>query len=264
MNRALPFLATEKPDWFNAYQQTQGPRVEKAMLKAKYVVSFIRYDAGKALYVGLFKIGSHRPIGKEEFWKTEPYRQMRDDYDLEGWGEEEKRSTILWFDLRPVPFVPEWVGKLVLTWPPPELAWMRRAHRNTLAVFAIREESALVRPMPRWDEITLSISELRVLPPNWAVAMRQWRAIYYAFDPEDGKGYIGSAYGAENLHQRWMVYVRTGHGNNKHMRPRKGHDFRFSILERLSPDLPKEDVTAREATWKKRLHTHWPAGLNDN
>ena len=35
----LPSLAAEKPEVFKAYQQTQGRRVEKAMLTARYVAS---------------------------------------------------------------------------------------------------------------------------------------------------------------------------------------------------------------------------------
>jgi len=31
LNRVLPWLAAEKPHLFNAYQQTQGTRVERAM-----------------------------------------------------------------------------------------------------------------------------------------------------------------------------------------------------------------------------------------
>ena len=40
---------------YNAYQQTQGKVVEKAMKKAEYVASFIGHEPGKALFVGLYK-----------------------------------------------------------------------------------------------------------------------------------------------------------------------------------------------------------------
>jgi hypothetical protein len=38
----------------------------------------------------------------------------------------------------------------------------------------------------------------------------------------------------------------------------------FTILQRVSPDMEAEDVIQLEATWKKRLHTRPPHGLNDN
>jgi hypothetical protein len=52
LDKALPWFAADKPDVFNAYQQTQSERVERAMAGAKYVASFIGREAGKALFIG--------------------------------------------------------------------------------------------------------------------------------------------------------------------------------------------------------------------
>ena len=38
LRRVFTWLAAEKPNVYNAYQRVQGPRAEKAMLKAKYLV----------------------------------------------------------------------------------------------------------------------------------------------------------------------------------------------------------------------------------
>ena len=48
LNKVLPWLAAERPDVFNAYQQTQSEKVERAMRNAKYVASFIGHEGGKA------------------------------------------------------------------------------------------------------------------------------------------------------------------------------------------------------------------------
>jgi hypothetical protein len=45
LNKVLPWLAAEQPEVFNAYQQTQGGRVEKAVSGASYVASFIGHAA---------------------------------------------------------------------------------------------------------------------------------------------------------------------------------------------------------------------------
>ena len=50
LNKVLPLLALNKPDVFNAYQQTQGPKVERDLQAAKYVASFIRHPSRKALF----------------------------------------------------------------------------------------------------------------------------------------------------------------------------------------------------------------------
>ena len=86
----------------------------------------------------------------------------------------------------------------------------------------------------------------------------------FIHDLSDGKSYVGSAYGEENILQRWREYARSGHGGNKHLRGRDATNFRFAILQRLSPDLPDAEVIRAEATWKERLLSRWPSGLNDN
>lgn len=177
---------------------------------------------------------------------------------------EESRSSCLWFELALTDFYAYWKGKLIVGWPPPERAWWRRSHRNEFPVIAILEDSALDAAMPEWDEIELSWEELGVLPTRWTAKLSEWRGIYYIFDTADGKGYVGSAYGESNLLGRWLNYAARGHGGNKLLRQREPRNFRFTILQRVSPDLPATDVIRLEGSWKRRLHTRAPYGLNDN
>ena len=48
------------------------------------------------------------------------------------------------------------------------------------------------------------------------------------------------------------------------LRQRDPKNFRFTILQRVSPDMDAGDVIRLEGTWKERLHTRSPLGLNDN
>jgi hypothetical protein len=84
------------------------------------------------------------------------------------------------------------------------------------------------------------------------------------FDVSDGKGYVGSAYGDGNLLGKWQEYATLGHGGNTLLRKRDPRQFRFSILQRVSPDMDANDVIRVEGTWKDRLHSRFPRGLNDN
>jgi hypothetical protein len=265
LNKVLPWLAAEKPEVFNAYQQTQGEKVEKAMTRAAYVASFIGHEPGRALFIGLYSIGKSRPMNHEEFWKVPAYVEMK-ALGMKGYNEEEARvrPSILWFDLVPTDFHASWKGKLIVGWPPPERSWWRRAERNDIPVLAVLEESKLDAAMPNWDQITLSWEELGVLPGRWRSALSQWRGVYYIFDSSDGKGYVGSAYGENNLLGRWLNYAASGHGGNSLLRKRDATKFRFSILQRVSPDMDPDDVIRLESTWKERLHTRLPYGLNDN
>jgi hypothetical protein len=185
-------------------------------------------------------------------------------FGMHGWSDTDERSSQLWFDLEQADFYTAWKGKLVIGWPPPEKAWWRRAHRNDFPIHALHEESMLASEMPRWSDLDLSWADLSVLPAAWRTALSQWRGIYLIFDRNDGKGYVGAAYGPDNILGRWRNYAASGHGGNALLRKRTPTDFSFTILERVSPDLTPTEVIRLEASWKQRLHTRQPYGLNDN
>jgi len=262
LNKVLPWLAAERPDVFNAYQQTQGEKVEKAMLKARYVASFIGHQPGKALFIGLYRIGDSHPLTYEEYWRVPAYEEMK-AFGMRGFVEA-SRDYCLWFDLQLQDFYKHWKGKLVIGWPPPELSWWRRAERNQFPVIAVTEDSSLDAAMPDWNDLVLRWDELSVLPVRWRLVLSQWRGIYFIRDSSDGKAYVGSAYGADNLYGRWRNYGAVGHGGNVLLRQRDPHNFSFSILQRVSPDMDVEDIVQIESSWKDRLHTRAPSGLNDN
>lgn len=112
--------------------------------------------------------------------------------------------------------------------------------------------------------LALGWQELQTLPISWRNALSHWRGIYYIHDSASGKGYVGSAYGADNLLGRWMGYAASGHGGNRLLRGLDPAGFAFSILQRTSPDMEADAVVALESSWKERLHTRQPFGLNDN
>ena len=261
LQKILPWLVEDKPDVFNAYQQTQGPKVEKAMLKAKYVASFIGHKAAKALFVGLYKNTGHRPLSFDQFWKIPAQVELNKKYGMRGM--EDKCKTCLWFDLVSLDILTEWRGKLVVNWPGQELSWWRWANRNKFEILAITEESIFDRKMPKWNQLTLNWNDLGLIPRKWQEELSRWRGIYFILDENDGKDYVGAAYGEENLLGRWRSYAKSGHGGNKKMKERDPEHFRFSILQILPHDMEKEEVQHIEKTWKDRLHTR-EFGMNDN
>jgi hypothetical protein len=260
LNKVLPWLASEQPDIFNAYQQTQTGRGEGALKQAEFLASFIGHEPGKAVFVGLFKVDGSRPITFDQYWKIPAYRQMK------AWGHSGfagDRPSILWFDLTELDFHRDWKGKLIVRWPPPERSWFRWAEKARILVDAILDESQFVRALPDWSGLVLTWDELRVLPRKLQDKLREWRGVYFIYDVGRGKGYVGSAYGADNIYGRWLNYAKSGHGGNKLLRQAKPSDLRFSILERVSPDLDSKEVTRIESTWKIRLLTR-EYGLNQN
>jgi hypothetical protein len=51
-------MAADRPEVFNAYQQTQSPAAEKALMKAEIAASFIAEKQEKALFV----VNQTRPL----------------------------------------------------------------------------------------------------------------------------------------------------------------------------------------------------------
>lgn len=123
--------------------------------------------------------------------------------------------------------------------------------------------SAFVEQMPDWRDLVLPHHRLQSLPTTWQATLSQWRGIYVIVDQSSGQQYVGSAYGSENILARWRQYASSGHGGNVGLRGREAAEFHFAILERVSPDMPAEEVIRLEATWKKRLGTR-EFGLNAN
>ena len=257
LRKVLPWLASEQPDVYNAYQQTQTPKVKKQMLRATHVASFIGDRVGAALFVGLYENRDHWKVTKADRIK------IRANCELWKYGAIEGSEDNTWFDLVLTDHFRDWSGRLIIHWPPPEISWSRWSAKNEFLIEAILEESLLSPDMPNWRELTLTWDELQVIPASWKNALSQWRGIYLILDTSDGKAYVGAAYGKDNLLGRWLGYSKTGHGGNKQLKKRNASNFRFTILERVSPDMKADDVIRREASWKTRLHTR-EFGLNEN
>lgn len=263
LNRNFDWIVSERPDLFDCYQNTHNSRTESALKRAKYVASFLRRGAGEALFIGLFEIHGWRDLSSDE-WAARPLHMELEKYGMAGASGGAHREAIAEFDLRPTMFLEQWKRRLVITWPGLERSWYRWGDRNIFPVIAIAEEDALAREIPQWYEISLTHAELAILPRKWCDALRHWRGVYLITDRSDRRLYVGSAGGAENLLQRWQEYARSGHGGNKHLRARKPSNFVFSILQRVSPDLPLDELVNLEGSWKTRLSSYWPDGLNEN
>jgi len=179
LRNVFPMLAADRSDLFNAYQQTQTEKLEKAMLSAGYVASFVAQDNAKAAFVGLYKIGKSKPLTHKQYWQVPSYIELR-ALGMQGFTGK-KRNSVLWFDLAPIDFYASWRGKLIVDWPPPERAWWRRAHRNNIPVHAILEDSVLDPPTKKWDEVDFGWRELGVLTRRWQAKLSEWRGVYLHF-----------------------------------------------------------------------------------
>jgi hypothetical protein len=264
LNQVFDWLASERLDLLECYQDSHAPRTEAALLRARYVASFIRHSPGTALFVGLYeRLGQTRMTEAEQ--QSRPRHQELMRLGMSGnFSTADGRSEVTVFNLASLPWHEDWSGRLVVKWPGLERSWYRWADRNSIAVEAIAAEKLWVKSIKAWDEVILTWAELALLPKNWMDTMRQWRGVYLITDTSDNLHYVGSASGSENIYQRWMDYKRTGNGGNKLLRTRDPSNFRFSILQVTAQDASTSEVVALENKWKDRLRTRSPLGLNEN
>lgn len=262
LREALPLLSLHRPDLYQAYQCAHGPRVEASILATQFVASFVGVRPGEAIFLGMYRNHGARPITHEQYWKMKSHQELRNNFGMVGLSG--GRPTIMWFDLRLTDFYQDWAGKLVVNWTEPERAWSRRAHRNSFKILAINEDDVRHPSMPGWSELIWSWDRLHLLSAKERDRLSQWRGIYFIFDTEASKGYVGSAGGVDNLLGRWTNYKASGDGGNKLLKKRDPKNFLFSILQLVPHDLPKEELVKAENNWKDRLHTRAPYGLNAN
>lgn len=263
LNLAFDTIATERPDLFNCYQSTHGPRAEAALKKAKYLASFVRHDPGTAVFIGLFQVDDFEVRNSEEI-EARPLHQELVRLGMSGDFATRHNRQVVEFELKLTDWAADWTNRLIIEWPGSDRAWYQWGGRNEFQIRALADGPVIANNMPEWRELVLPWMMLNALPQTWVNALRHWRGIYLITDHSDGKQYVGSAYGAENLWQRWINYRETRHGGNKRLRERNAENFNFSILERVSPDAPLDEVIELETSWKRRIQTHWPQGLNEN
>jgi hypothetical protein len=263
LNRVFDWIVGERRDLFDCYQSNHGSRTESALSRAKHLASFVRHTPGTALFAGFYDVASSRLLSPAACLER-PLHQELMALGMSGYKAIEDRARILEFDLKLTDWRADWIGKLVIRWPGLERSWYRWADRNSFEIESIAPENLFARAMPSWDQLCLNWNQLAVLPASWRAQLRNWRGIYLIIDQSDGRQYVGSACGSENMLQRWLEYSRTGHGGNVLLKQRNPADFRFSILQMTAHDLPETVVVQLEQSWKNRLRTRSPNGLNEN
>lgn len=260
LKRVMPWLVAERPDLFKAYQQIQWSTLEAAMTKAEVMASFVAQETGTATFAGVYRIGSWQALDYEGYCAFPGNRELE---ALGMSGRSPENADCLAFELEGLDVHADYVGRLVIEWPKPYQNWWRWATKGGFGISAIEAESRFVRAMPEWNELILNWHELHALPGSWRGKLAEWRGVYLIYDTQRRSGYVGSAYGSDNILGRWLGYARTGHGGNAGLRASKPDALRFSILQRTSPDLEAREVIALEQSWKARLHTR-EFGLNRN
>lgn len=256
-------LAEENETLFEAYQSTH-PKIQEATLKRRpFIASFVMTMPGELTFVGLYHVeclGSQSAaqlLNDHNF--TEMLRRI-DGHKIDVGRQAAHLGGRERFAFSKIDSLAHLKGRLVVQ-DAGGRNYVRLAETTSLQILEIKRKPTLAPPFPSWRNLTLSKQELMSLPREWEIALSHLSGIYLITDMFDGAPYVGAAYGAENFFGRWRVHVSGDKGITAKLALRNTANFRFSILELLNISTPIEEVTGREQSWMRRLHSK-EIGLN--
>jgi len=189
-----------------------------------------------------------------------------------------KRGEKVWFEYstRLLPGLDSLVGRAIVHFEKKFRASYLKgpSYAQKLFLTELREEKLSVGEFPGYNQTLLSYHLLKTVirkqPPSWKAALENVSGVYLVMDNQNGKTYVGSAYGGEGLWQRWTAYAKNGHGGNRELRDvlsAKGaaykQHFQFAILEVFDLNAGKDYALKRENHWKTVLRSR-EFGYNGN
>lgn len=258
----LPGLVRTRRAAMKTYEAAHGIIVSRALSKGRpLVASFLKAgrarDAGTSamLFAGIYTNPGPRQRARVDLEADEELLWLRENFGYFDHFGDRDWTHWTWFDLGLSEQLADLQGRLVLE---ARLTqnYVRLAEKLRAPIFAIHQESTFDAAPPSWRRMRPTTGMLAALPPAWAAKLAaEWRGVYLIVDETEDEGYVGSAAGADNLLGRWRAHVSREGGVTVGLADRDPRRFRFSILERVSPDATPGEVSRLEQTWMDRLDT---------
>ena len=148
---------------------------------------------------------------------------------------------------------------------------------NDIEVVEILDKSYENHVFSGYENIDYSFKQIKEIinrePLDWKCALENVKGIYMLSNTENGKRYVGSAYGDSGIWSRWRQYCTNGHGGNKELCAlveQKGYDyieqnFKFTLLEIHPMFTSDEAIILRESYWKEvMMSRNKKFGYNSN
>lgn len=245
------------PDYIEYYQAEQKP---STFQNCDYVFSFIGEEGNSARFLGCYKVGGYQPVSEVLPKLPEKYREIRKKW--------EDNQECVYFDLQKTNILESLQNRLIVQWKNP-ISWNQWGI-NDMPVIAISSR----KPFPGYESISLTYQELKEIieeqNSEWLNPLSKVDGVYLITTP---KGlYVGAAYNAQGIWNRWKEYVDTKHGNHSTRlkelvdeNPEICNEFRFSLLKVFPKRSTPKDVIDWENHFMKVLQTrNSPWGMNVN
>nr|WP_321466398.1 GIY-YIG nuclease family protein [uncultured Desulfobulbus sp.] len=165
----------------------------------------------------------------------------------------------------------KYIGRVIIKYKNKSQNLVRNASSviNDCIVHQILDEEFDDDIFPGYENVNVTWVKLaRLIESNvWKTALENQKGVYLITDKSNGKMYVGSAYGKDMIHGRWMSYIINGHGGNVDLKALSfdhiKENFSYSILEIYKSTVDDEIILKRESWWKSTLLTR-TYGYNKN
>lgn len=221
---------------------------------------FWNYSKKRSFYEGQIAVG---------FVKVEGDRWLL--FDISRVTKDLNKFQAVGYEYEALKEYEKYCGRIIIKFKNKSQNLVRKAHSviNDCKVLQILEDTFDNDVFPGYEKVNLSWHDLkRVINKGvWKTALENQKGIYLITDRQNGKLYVGSAYGNDMLHGRWTQYIRCGHGGNKELRNLEfdyiKENFSYSILDIYKSTIEDKVIINRESWWKNTLMTR-KFGYNSN
>ena len=154
---------------FEAYQETQAIG-DAGQLRAPYWASFVGVPGKDTLFVGLYAAAR---VGRLSVDRPHPVT-----------GGAEEAGTCDFYDLRLLPELGDYAGRLWIDWGKGYRAWIQRGDRVPKSVIELRR-AFVEDPFPGFAALAIDLSQIETIPRGWMEALAATKGIYLLTCPSD-------------------------------------------------------------------------------
>jgi len=186
-----------------------------------------------------------------------------------------------------LPEYEQYYNRVIVDWTnkPQQFFYIDSKIIDEVEVSTVLAESYLLEgtAFPGFENLNVTYKRLKlnIDKQDWKSALSSIYGVYVITDTNNGKLYVGSAYGKNGIYGRWKVYLMSGYDKderengeypNKQLKKlvkREGmlyiqNYFKYTLLEVYPKnEIGKEKTLLRESYWKEVLETR-RYGYNEN
>jgi hypothetical protein len=213
---------------------------------------FHNYPQKKSFYEGQIAVGFVRIEGDK--WLL---------FDISRITKDLNRFDSVGYEFETLKEYEKYFGRIIIEYKNTAQNLVRKADSvlSECKIFQILEDTFDNDVFPGYENVNLSWHDLkRVINKSiWTTALENQKGVYLITDKNNGKMYVGSAYGTDMILGRWIHYIKSGHGGNKELKNLDFEyikaNFHYSILDIYKSTVDDKIILKREVWWKNTLLT---------